>query len=82
MHKCDALPLIDERKATPWPQHSKVCIMMVVAPPSHHNSGHKYKWVVMPISIARALGNIDLHYEGPVAEFAPMPEWLLEEVVE
>jgi hypothetical protein len=50
----------------------------VVAPPSRHASGVKYVWEAMPLTLAGALADIDIPYEGEVLPFAPAPKWLME----
>jgi len=53
----------------------------VVVPPSKHKNGQKYIWEVMPVRLCRAFADIEIFWEGAVAEFAPAPEWILEEVL-
>ena len=52
----------------------------VVAPPSRHSNGIKYKWEVMPVELARALADIGIPYDGAIANFAEAPAWLLDEL--
>jgi hypothetical protein len=52
----------------------------VVAPPSKHSSGVKYIWETMPLTLAQALADIKIPYEGEVLPYSEAPEWLLEAI--